>query len=114
MNYRIIVLNEAADFLFDLKKNRKKLGAKMIRVIDLLEHYGNQLRYPYTRKLKNSDIWELRAQHASDICRLFYFYHKDSVYVALCGYIKKEQKTKKNIIEKAEKIRKQYIEGETS
>ena len=54
--------------------------------------------------------YELRIKLGSDICRLFYFYWKDKIYVVTSGYIKKTNKTDKRQIEKAIKIKNQFME----
>ena len=46
----------------------------------------------------------------SDICRIFYFHHKNTLYVATSGYIKKEMKTDQDEIEKAQKLRQIFTE----
>ena len=51
-----------------------------------------------------------RVKVGTDICRIFYFHHKDTLYVATSGYIKKEMKTDHGEIEKAQKLRKIFIE----
>ena len=51
-------------------------------------------------------IYELRIKLGSDICRLFYFHWKGTIYVITSGYMKKTDKLDKREIEKAEKIKK--------
>lgn len=46
----------------------------------------------------------------SDICRLFYFYYREKIYVVTSGYKKKENKTKKTEIDKAISIMNNFLE----
>jgi phage-related protein len=64
------------------------------------------------KKLRNSNIWEFRAEYNSIEYRLFAFWDKRQNVFVICthGIIKKTQKTPKREIEKAEQIRKKYLE----
>jgi phage-related protein len=61
--------------------------------------------------LKNSNIWEFRAEYGSNEYRLFVFWHKQQNAFVVCthGILKKTQKTPQKEIDKAEQIRKQYL-----
>jgi len=86
------------------------MKAKVYRGIDLLKLFGFQLTEPHSKTLKNADgLKELRIKVAIDICRIFYFYYKDRVYVCTSGYIKKTDKTDEMEIQKALKIRGGFI-----
>jgi len=63
-------------------------------------------------KKLNDNIWEFRTLYNGKAYRLFAFWdvNEKSLVVATHGLIKKTQKTPKSEIEKAEKIRKEYIE----
>ena len=63
-------------------------------------------------KKLNDNIWEFRTLYNGKAYRLFSFWdvYEKSLVVATHGLIKKTQKTPKNEIEKAEKIRKEYLE----
>lgn len=59
---------------FILRLNPKQ-QAKVYREIDLLQEFGNSLRFPHVRKIagkKYSALWELRIKLASDSFRIFY------------------------------------------
>lgn len=64
------------------------------------------------KKLKNSDIWEFKAKIKGVQYRLFAFWdtHNSALVVCTHGIIKKTQKTPQKEIEKAEQIRKKYLE----
>lgn len=63
------------------------------------------------KKLKNSNIWEFRAEYTSNEYRLFAFWvqQRNTFVVCTHGIIKKTQKTPQKEIKKAEQIRKKYL-----
>ena len=63
-------------------------------------------------KKLNDNIWEFRTLYNGKAYRLFAFWdiHEKSLVIATHGLIKKTQKTPKDEIAKAEKIRKEYLE----
>jgi len=42
--------------------------------------------------LQYEKLFELRVKHGSNICRLFYFYFRNNIYIVTSGYLKKDQK----------------------
>ena len=58
------------EFLLSLDK---KMRAKLLVELDLLEENGPQLREPYSKHLEDG-IFELRAKQGSDITRVLYFF----------------------------------------
>ena len=63
------------------------------------------------KKLKNSNIWEFRAEYNSNQYRLFSFWDKQQNTYVVCthGITKKSQKTPQKEIDKAEQLRKKYL-----
>jgi phage-related protein len=63
------------------------------------------------KKLKNSNIWEFRAEYGSNEYRLFAFWNikQNTFVVCTHGILKKTQKTPQKEIDKAEQIRKQFL-----
>ena len=57
-----------------------------------------------------SGLFEIRVEVGSDIYRVFCFFDKGQVVVLVNGFQKKSQKTPKNEIEMAEKLKKQYFD----
>ena len=96
MKYIIEVMSPAVDFINSLSP---KLRAKALRAIELLKEFGFRLGEPHSKTLVGTDI-----------CRIFYFHYRSTLYVATSGYIKKEMKTDHGEIEKAQKLRKNFIE----
>ena len=76
------------DFLSSLDN---KMRAKVVRTIELLSSYGFNLREPYSKPLDDG-IFELRAQVASDISRVLYFFVIGQKVVLTNGFIKKLKK----------------------
>lgn len=86
-----------------------KMKARVIRTIDLLKEYGNQLRMPYSESLGDG-IFELRCQQSNNITRILYFFYVKQNIVITNGFTKKTQKTPRNEIELAKARRKDYLE----
>ncbi len=108
MSYEVRVLEPAIDFLNSLNA---KLKAKTYRSIQLLQEFGPFLAEPHSKKIKEfKSLYELRVKQGSNICRLFYFHHKGAVYIVTSGFIKKENKTSKKELVKAEKIMNKFME----
>ena len=63
----------------------------------------------YLKHLEGTDgLYEIRAQHGSDIFRLFCVFDGGNVILLFNGFQKKTQKTPPNEIERALKIKKEY------
>ena len=95
----------AREFLLSLDK---KMRAKMIMIIGVLQDNGNELREPYSKHLSEG-IFELRAKVGSDISRVLYFFYIDQHIILTNGFVKKTQKTPQQEIEKAKKYRADYL-----
>ena len=84
-----------------------KMRAKIYRLLLLLEEFGNTLREPYSKSLKDG-IFEIRAKQGTDISRVLYFFVVDRKIILTNGFVKKTQKTPSEEIELAKKYRKDY------
>ncbi len=63
----------------------------------------------YLKHLKGTEgLYEVRIQFGSDIFRVFCFFDKGQLVILMNGFQKKTQKTPKNEIKKALKIKKDY------
>ncbi len=110
MTYHVELTEEAEEFLESLPY---KIEAKARRAIDLLKEFGYLLSEPHSKKLKSVvDLHELIIKSGTDICRLFYFFWKDKIYIVTSGYMKKDMKTDVNQIDKAIRIMKEFKEQE--
>lgn len=103
--FEVIYLLEAIEFLESLEK---KAAEKLIFNISKSQAVNDAKVF---KKLKNSNIWEFRAEYSNNEYRLFAFWDKRRNTMVVCthGILKKTQKTQKKEIEKAERIRKQYL-----
>ncbi|WP_157373286.1 type II toxin-antitoxin system RelE/ParE family toxin [Algoriphagus terrigena] len=55
-------------------------------------------------------LYEIRVEVGSDIFRVFSFFDKGHLVILVNGFQKKTQKTPKNEIELAERLKKQYFD----
>jgi phage-related protein len=105
-----MILPPDQEFLDSLQP---KLEAKAYRTIELLKTFGYRLTEPHSKTLVDADgLKELRIKVGTDLCRIFYFHHKGTVYVATSGFVKRETKTDRGEIERAMKLRTRFIEEE--
>ena len=103
--------NGAVPVLEFIKKQNPKMQAKIIREIELLEEFGNELEGKHTKHLEDG-IFELRIKFSSDITRVLYFFHTGKRIILTNGFVKKTQKTPKGEIEMAKKYRSEYLDKE--
>lgn len=65
----------------------------------------------YFRHIEDSTgLYEIRVEFGSNIYRVFSFFDKGQLVILINGLQKKSQKTPKNEIEKAEKLKKKYFD----
>ena len=95
-----------AEFLDSLDR---KMNAKLIGLMELLEEKGTELREPYSAPLEDG-IFELRCKLGSNITRALYFFYVGKRIVVTNGFIKKTQKTPPGEIKLAKDRRKDWIE----
>jgi len=89
-------------------KQRQKVKDKIIWTFDLIE---NLLRIPelYLKHIENTEgLYEIRVQQGSDIYRIFCFFDQGQLVVITNAFQKKSQKTPKQEIELALKIKGDY------
>jgi phage-related protein len=94
----------AKEFLLSLDK---KMRAKMLHTISILQDNGYELREPYSKHLSDG-IFELRAKVGSDITRVLFFYYVDRRIILTHGFIKKTQRTPSKEMAFAKKCRTDY------
>ena len=86
----------------------KKLRAKILWTIGLLETNGNMLGMPYSEHLDDG-IFELRTKQGSDISRVLYFFCIVKNIILTHGFTKKTNKVPKREIETAKRYRDIYL-----
>lgn len=98
-----------SDFLNRLPR---KMLAKVVRDLELLSCYGNELKEPYTKSI-DAGIFELRTRLADNQVRILYFFIDQHRIILTNGFIKKTQKTPRIEIELAKKYRNDYLSRST-
>jgi phage-related protein len=89
-------------------KQRQKVKDKIIWTFDLIEDL-QRVPETYLKHLESTDgLFEIRVQVGSDIFRIFCFFDQGQLVVLANGFQKKTQKTPKQEIEKALKIKQEY------
>ncbi len=87
---------------------RDKVKNKIIWTLQLMEEL-ERIPETYLKHIENTDgLYEIRIQQGSDIFRIFCFFDEGNLVVLANGFQKKTQKTPKNEIEKAIKIKIDY------
>ena len=81
----------------------------MLKLYELLEEKGTELREPYSAPLEDG-IFELRCKLGSNITRALYFFYIGKRIVVTNGFVKKTQKTPPGEIKLAKDRRKDWIE----
>ena len=90
------------------KKQRKKVKDKIIWTFDLIEEI-QKIPKSYLKHIKNTDgLFEIRVQQGGDIFRIFCFFDEGKLVVLANAFQKKTQKTPKQEIDKALKIKEEY------
>lgn len=87
----------------------KKMRAKLVGMIEILEEKGNMLREPYSKSLGDG-IFELRCKFGSDITRVLYFFIYERKIILTNGFVKKTRKTPIEQIQEARVRRKDFVE----
>ncbi|MEX0812559.1 MAG: type II toxin-antitoxin system RelE/ParE family toxin [Chitinophagales bacterium] len=105
--YRTVIFykNYFQDFF---EKQRAKVKDKIIWTLDLIEEI-QRVPETYLKHIENTDgLFEIRVQQGSDIFRIFCFFDEGKLVVLANGFQKKSQKTPKQEILKALKIKEEY------
>lgn len=90
------------------EKQTKKVKAKIIWTLELVEDL-KRVPETYLNHIEGTDgLYEIRVQSGNDIFRIFCFFDHDRLVVLLNGFQKKTQKTPKQEIETALKIKEEY------
>ncbi len=104
--FEVIFLDQAIDFVESLGEKSKK---KILYNIDKAKYVND----PKLFKKLNDNIWEFRTKFSGIQYRLFAFWdksdNKETLVISTHGIIKKVSKVPKAEIEKAEKIRIDYL-----
>jgi phage-related protein len=107
-----VIYYDYDEFLKFLKGIPVKLSVKITHHIQLLEEGFSMMGEPYSKSL-GEGIFELRIKQSTNIARILYFYDEGKIIVIADGYLKKKNKTDKNILNKAKKIKKEYYNNKS-
>ncbi len=89
-------------------KQRDKVKDKIIWTFELIEEL-QKVPEIYLKHIENTEgLFEIRIQQSGDIFRIFCFFDKRQLVVLANGFQKKSQKTPRQEIDKALKIKKEY------
>jgi len=101
----VVYKNHFEDFF---EKQRQKVKDKIIWTFDLIQEM-QQIPETYLKHVEGTEgLYEIRVQQRSDIFRIFCFFDDGKLVVLTNGFQKKTQKTPKQEIEKALKLREEY------
>lgn len=93
------------------EKQTDKVKKKILWTFRVIEEL-DQIPESYLKHIINSSgLYEIRVQVGNNIFRIFCFFDVDNLVVIEHGFQKKSQKTPKQQIEKAEKIKREYYEN---
>lgn len=95
------------DFFEDLRPEVRKKFNWTLQLIATVE----RLPKKYFEHISGSSgLYEIRVEVGSDIFRVFSFFDKGKLIILLNGFQKKSQKTPKNEIELAERLKQEYFD----
>ena len=98
--------NYFSDFISSLTDAEAR---KVFYVIDMLKTQ-ERVNVKFVKYLRD-EIFELRAEHNSNIFRVFFIFDEGNVVMLFNGFQKKTQKTPQSEINKAIQIKKEYYAG---
>ena len=87
-----------------------KVQDKIYKIIEIIETY-ERVPTTYLKSISETKgLYEARIKLGSNIWRVFCFFDKGKLVILLSGFAKKTQKTPKNEITKAIRLREEYYE----
>lgn len=90
-------------------KQKQKVKDKIIWTFDLIEEL-NRVPETYLKHMEGTDgLYEIRIQLGNDIFRIFCFFDHGQLVVVTNGFQKKSQKTPRQEIDRALKIKEEYF-----
>jgi phage-related protein len=98
------------DYFWDFfVRQSRKVKDKITWTIGLLR-YLEVIPEKYLKHIEATDLYEIRVGFGNNIFRIFCFFDKDGLVIILNGFQKKTQKTPKNEIDRAIRLKKEYYE----
>jgi len=99
--------NHYLDFF---NKQRPEVKKKFNWTLQLIATVDRVPKKYFEHLTNSTGIFEIRVEVGSDIFRVFSFFDKGNLIILANGFQKKTQKTPKNELELAEKLKKQYFD----
>jgi len=90
-------------------KQSRKVKDKITWTIGLL-NYLEVIPEKYLKHIEETDLYEIRVSFGNNIFRIFCFFDKDRLVIVFNGFQKKTQKTPRNEIDRAVRLKKEYYE----
>lgn len=107
-------INVYGDDFWDFYNLQKKSVQDKIDWVIGLVKVLRQVPEKFFKHLEDSDgLFEIRVKAGSNIYRIFCFFDEGNLVILLNGFQKKTDKTPKQEIERAERLKKQYYEKKT-
>jgi phage-related protein len=95
------------DFLQD---QPVKVQNKIFKILDIIE-FQQRIPSKYLKHIEGSEgLYETKFALGSDIWRVFCFFNEGRIVILLNGFLKKSQKTPKEEIKLAIKLKNEYYE----
>ena len=111
MSFKRDVYVYGSEFWNFYNKQNRKFQRKIDWVIGLVRSL-RIVPEKFLKHLSGTDgLYEIRVHAGNNIFRIFCFFDEGNLIIILNGYQKKSQKTSKNEIRKAKKLRFEYYEG---
>lgn len=85
-----------------------KAKSKVFCIFELVEELP-KLSSNLFKKLKNTELWEIRVNFDKKAYRFFCFFHEGNLLIITHGIIKKSQKTPAKEIKRAQELRKDFL-----
>jgi phage-related protein len=91
-------------------KQKQKVKDKILWTFKIIEELP-QIPATYLKHFTGTDgLYEIRVQSGNEIFRIFCFFDEGRLVILTNGFQKKTQKTPKQEIDKAQKIKNEYYE----
>lgn len=112
-NFTRTIIVYGNDFWDFYNSQKKSIQDKIDWVIGLVKVL-RQVPEKFFKHLEDYDgLFEIRVKAGSNIYRIFCFFDEGNLVILLNGFQKKTDKTPKQEIERAERLKKQYYENKT-
>ncbi|MCQ2137648.1 MAG: type II toxin-antitoxin system RelE/ParE family toxin [Bacteroidales bacterium] len=95
--------NYFTDFISSISEVEAR---KVFYVLDMLK-MQERLSTKFVKYIENG-IYELRAEHGGNIFRVFFIFDDDNIVLLFNGFRKKTQRTPRNEIELAKRLKNEY------